>query len=131
MKTSSHLDRIFKLGFWIILNWNEDFEIYYNASDEVPATSYSICVLSCSYYKSESSPYTYEQMIEVCCDLFYSWYNKNLKAIKEFDKSYDQNSLHNLEDTCLGDVTKSVARELNLSDILDIFDKYENKKTSD
>jgi hypothetical protein len=121
MKTSDHLDRIFKLGFWITLNWNEDFEIYYNASDVVPATAYSICVLRCSYYKSESSPYTYEQMIEVCCDLFYSWYNKNLSLIKDFDKSYDTKSMEKLEDKCLGEVTKIVARELKLDDIIGLF----------
>ncbi len=121
MKTSDHLDRIFKLGFWITLNWNEDFEIYYNASDVVPATAYSICVLRCSYYKSESSPYTYEQMIEVCCDLFYSWYNKNLSLIKDFDKSYDTKSMEKLEDKCLGEVTKIIARELKLDDIIGLF----------
>lgn len=121
MKTTEHLDRIFKLGFWITLNWNEDFEIYYNANDVVPATAYSICVLRCSYYKSESSTYTYEQMIEVCCDLFYSWYNKNLILIKDFDKSYDVKSMEKLEDKCLGEVTKTVARELNLTDLLTIF----------
>lgn len=113
-----NLDRIHKLGFWITLNWNEEFEIYYNANDVLPATAYAVCVLRCSYYRSETNPYTFEEMIEVCCDIFYSWYNKNLKAIKNFDNLYDQDSLSKLEDVCMGDVTKSVARELNLNDIL-------------
>ncbi len=120
---NEHLDRISKLGFWITLNWNEDFSILYNANDIIPSTAYVVNIMSCSYYRSQSNPYTYDEMIEVCCDLFYSWYNKNLSVIKEFDNSYDQNSLHKLEDICLGDVTKSVARELNLNDILDLFDK--------
>jgi hypothetical protein len=62
-------------------------------------------------------------MIEVCCDFFYTWYNKNIKIIDEFDNIYDQDSLLKLESVCLGDITKSVARELNLSDILNILDK--------
>lgn len=120
---NEHLDRISNLGFWITLNWNEDFSILYNANDIIPSTSYAVGIMNCSYYKSNSNPYTYEEMIEVCCDLFYSWYNKNLSVIKEFDNIYDQNSLLKLEDICLGDVTKSVARELNLNDILELFNK--------
>lgn len=120
---NEHLDRIFNLGFWITLNWNEDFTILYNANDIIPSTAYAVGIMNCSYYKSKSNPYTYDEMVEVCCDLFYSWYNKNLNVIKEFDNLYDQNSLSKLEDTCLGDVTKIVARELNLSDILQIIDK--------
>lgn len=123
MSTSEHLDKIFQLGFWITINWNEDFIITYNANDVLPATAYAVTILSCSYYKSKTNPYTFEELIEVCCDFFYSWYNKNLNTIKDFDNIYDQNSLLKLEDVCLGDVTKRVARELNLSDILSIIDK--------
>jgi hypothetical protein len=122
---SEDLDRIFKLGFWITLNWNEDFGIYYNANDIIPSTAYAVNIMNCNYYKSQSNPYTYEEMVEVCCDFFYTWYNKNLSIIKEFDNLYDQKSLSKLEDNCLGDVTKKVDRELNLTDILNLF---ENRK---
>lgn len=121
MKTSEHLDKISKLGFCITLNWNEDFEIYYPADEVLPSTAYSLCVLRCSYFGSEKSPFTYEDMIEACCDLFYSWYNKNIDSIKDFDKHSDNDSMSKLEDVCLGEVTKVVARELNLKDILDIY----------
>jgi hypothetical protein len=122
------LNRIFKLGFWVSIEWNENFSIYYNANDVIPSTAYSVTILTCSYYKSQSNPYTYLEMIETCCDFFYTWYNKNLSIIKEFDNLYDQKSLSKLEDNCLGDITKRVARELNLTDILNLF---ESKKDLD
>ena len=123
MTVSEHLDKIFQLGFWITINWNEDFNITYNANDIIPASAYAVGIMSCSYYKSQTDPYTFEEMIEVCCDFFYTWYNKNIKIIDEFDNIYDQDSLLKLENVCLGDITKNVARELNLSDILNILDK--------
>lgn len=123
MTTSDHLDKIFQLGFWLCINWNEDFNISYNTNDVIPATEYSVNILSCSYLKSETDPYTFEEMIEVCCDFFYTWYNKNIQIINEFDNFSDQNSLLKLEDVCLGNITKRVARELNLTDILNILDK--------
>ena len=123
MTVSEHLDKIFQLGFWITINWNEDFNITYNANDIMPASAYAVGIMSCSYYKSQTDPYTFEEMIEVCCDFFYTWYNKNIKIIDEFDNIYDQESLLKLESVCLGDITKNVARELNLSDILNILDE--------
>lgn len=122
MTVTEHLDKIYQKGFHITLNWNEDFTIYYNANDVIPATSYDIHILSSSYYKSESNPYTFEDMVEVCCDIFYSWYNKNIKLIDDFDNLYDQNTLSKLESVCLGDIGRSVARELNLNDILDLYE---------
>lgn len=123
MTTSDHLDKIFQLGFWLCINWNEDFNISYNTNDVLPSTEYSVNILSCSYLKSETDPYTFEEMIEVCCDFFYTWYNKNIQIINELDSFSDQNSLLKLEDACLGNITKRVARELNLTDILNILDK--------
>jgi hypothetical protein len=114
-----HLDRIFKLGFWITLTWNEDFGIYYNANDIIPSSSYMVNIMNCSYCKSQINTHTYLEMVETCCDLFYEWYNKNLKVIQNFDNNYDQDSLSKLEDICLGDITKRVARELNLTDLLE------------
>lgn len=123
MIITEHLDKIHKMGFWVTINWNEDFNITYNANDILPATAYAVGIMNCSYFRSQTDPYTFEEMIEVCCDFFYTWYNKNISIIKQFDKIYDQDSLLKLENVCLGDITKSVARELNLSDILNILDK--------
>lgn len=115
---SEKLDRIHELGFWISINWKEEFGIYYNANDVIPATAYSIRILDCSYYVSKTNPYTFEKMIEVCCDIFFNWYNNNLFTINQFDKNYNKDSMSKLEDVCLGEITKVVARELNLEDIL-------------
>lgn len=118
MTTFEKLDEISKLGFWITINWKEEFSVFYNANDVVPATAYAIRILECSYYTSKTNSYTFEKFIEVCCDMFFNWYNKNLKVLKEFDDRYNKDSMSELEDTCLGDITKVVGRELNLIDIL-------------
>jgi hypothetical protein len=124
MVVSDKLDEIFKLGFWITINWKEEFGIYYNANDVVPATAYSIRIMDCSYYTSKTNPYSFEKMIEVCCDMFFNWYNKNLSVINDFDKNYNKDSMSKLEDVCLGDVTKVVARELNLEDVLKVIIRH-------
>lgn len=121
MVMSDRLNEIYKLGFWITINWNEEFGIYYNANDVIPATAYAITILDCSYYRSETNPYTFEKMIEICCDMFFNWYNKNLNYIRKFDENYNKDTMSKLEDVCLGDITKVVARELNLTDILNLF----------
>lgn len=126
MKTSDNLDRIFKLGFWINIEWNEGISISYNANDVMPASAYFIDIISCRYYRSEETPYTFEDMMEVFCDFFYEWYNKNTDIIKEFDDKYDETSMSKLEESCYRDVTKRVVRELGINDVLGILEKYEN-----
>lgn len=120
---SEKLDRIHELGFWITINWKEEFGIYYNANDVIPATAYAVRILDCSFYASKTNPYTFEKMVDICCDIFFNWYNNNLFTINEFDKNYNKDSMSTLEDVCMGDITKVVARELNLEDILKIIDK--------
>lgn len=122
MIISEKLDEIYKLGFCVNLNWNEEFNICYNANDIIPGTGYVVLILECSYYKSKINPYTFEKMIEVCCDMFFNWYNKNLDVIKDFDDQYDKESMYRLEDVCLGDITKVVDRELNIEDILKLIE---------
>ena len=117
MKTSKHLDKIYSLGFLIDIEWNSSFGISYNANDVYPATSYFVDVLSCVYYKSKDE-YSFEDMIESACDIFYHWYNTNLSLITEFDEDYSPSVLEKLESTCPHDVTKQVARDLGLDDIL-------------
>lgn len=130
MKVSDHLDKISSLGFEIILDWNSEFGIYYNANDVIPATAYSVLVLRCSYYKSKHS-YTFVDMVECCCDVFYAWYNKNIDVIRNFDTNYDRDSMSKLEDVSRGDITKQVDRELNITDILEKLNVCENKKSSE
>ena len=117
MTINDHLNKIFSLGFYIELNWNETLSIYYNSSNEDDPECI-IDVLHCSYQKSNEVSYSYEDMVEVCCDFFYGWYNKNLNIIKQFDNLPDSESIDKLKDYVMKDVTKRVARELNLTDIL-------------
>lgn len=119
METSKHLDKIYSLGFWIDINWNGNIQISYNANDVYPATAYFIDILSCNYYKSKDE-YSFEDMIECACDIFYSWYNANLSLITEFDEDYSPKALEKLEAVCPHDVTKQVARDLGLDDILKV-----------
>ena len=99
-----------------------DDNICYNVYDITPGTGNVILILECSYYRSKINPYTFEKMIEVCCDMFFNWYNKNLDVIKDFDDQYDKESMYRLEDVCLGDITKVVDRELNIEDILKLIE---------
>jgi hypothetical protein len=120
MKASDHLDKIFSLGFCIDIRWNDYIQISYNADDVFPNTSYIVDVLICRYFKSNDIEYSFEDMIIRCCDIFYQWYNDNIKFIREFDDHYDPKSLQKLEDSCLYDITKQVARDFGLDDILKI-----------
>lgn len=116
------LDSIYKLGFQIELSWNDSINIYYNANDVYPASSYFIDVLNCSYYNVEG--YEFSDMLECCFDIFYEWYNKNLDIIKRFDKEWTPEALSKLEDSCPRSVTTQVARELKLNELLEMFEKY-------
>jgi hypothetical protein len=122
MEISEHLDKIQSLGFQPVLYWNNSFQITY----EVENINYNfnqypvdLKIMMCNFQEPYSNLYTYEDMLEVCCDIFYGWYNKNLHIIKELDTIADFQSYTNLEDIVMGDITKVVARELNLSDLLD------------
>lgn len=121
MTLVEHLDKIYSLGFQVDLYWNESIDISYNANDVFPATAYSVVILSCSYYKSKEVEYSFSDLVECVCDVFYEWYNKNLSVLNEFDEHYDPKALEKLENVCPRDVTKQVARDLNLTDILRLF----------
>jgi hypothetical protein len=112
---TEHLDRIYSLGFKPILNWGESFYIDYPIDDILEG---DFRVLFSSYQESYSNPHTYEEMLEVCCDIFYGWYNKNLQIIKDFESITDDESFSKIQDCLMGDITKIVARDLNLNDIL-------------
>ena len=123
MEVSKHLDKIKSMGFDISIDWNIEINIWYNANDIYPATAYSAEILHCSYYRSKEVEYSFEDMMECVCDMFYHWYNTNLSTINEFDEHYDPKALEKLENCCLGDVTKQVARDLGLNDILSMIER--------
>jgi len=125
MEVSKHLDKIKSMGFDISIDWNSEINIWYNANDIYPATAYSAEILHCAFYQSKTSGYSFEQVIESCCDAFYAWYNKNVDTIKYFDKNYNADALEKLESCTLGDITKQIARDLNLVDVLEVFAKYD------
>jgi aminoglycoside/choline kinase family phosphotransferase len=117
-----HLDRIEKLGFTVILNWNKYFDIIYEIGDEISQSSSlhyptDIRILSCSY-----TPFcgpTFEDIIETTCDFFYEWYNKNLEKIKDYDLNNSESNFDKLMDSAIGDITKKVYRDFNIDNILD------------
>jgi hypothetical protein len=117
-----HLDRIDNLGFNVNLNWNKSIEIVYDIEDGSPLPNvFDIRVFSC-FYKPELGP-SFEDIIETSCDFFYSWYNKNIELLKDYE--YDDSDIEKydkLVDSCLGDITNKVYRDFNLNDILDDFD---------
>lgn len=115
-----HLDRIEKLGFNPRLNWNKSFEIDYDIDDNLNSNLNQfnyLKVLFCNYHLS--SEVTYEEIIESSCDFFYSWYNKNIELIKDFEIQSSSKSLDRLHDSSLGDITKQVYRDFNLDNLLD------------
>jgi|LauGreDrversion4_2_1035121.scaffolds.fasta_scaffold504048_2 predicted metal-dependent peptidase len=114
-----HLDRIEKLGFNPQLNWNKSFEISYDVQEydnSINTFPFDIKILFCNYHISENV--TYEEVIENSCDFFYSWYNKNLEIIKDFEIDSKSDNLDKLQDSILGDITSRVYRDLNLDNLL-------------
>ena len=107
-----HLDRIENLGFDVLLSWNKYFQITYE--DNLDAV---FDIITCYYKKNNNI--SFEEMVEVSCDFFYSWYNKNLEILNKYESSNISDYLDKLKDSVLGDITESVYRDLNLDNILD------------
>jgi hypothetical protein len=107
-----HLDRIDNLGFNVNLNWKRSIEIVYDID-----SSFEIRVFTC-FYKPDLGP-SFEDIIETSCDFFYSWYNKNIKLIKDYEHNSDIENYDKLVDTCLGDITNRVYRDFSINELLD------------
>jgi hypothetical protein len=106
-----HLDRIEELGFLVSLDWNRNIRIsILNGDDDF----YDIVVLNCSY---QSIGVSYEDIVETCCDFFYSWYNKNLKILLKYESTKSDIDTDKLVDSSLGDITKQVYRDFNLDSL--------------
>ena len=114
-----HLDRIEKLGFNPVLNWNKSFEINFDIREYDGTTinqfPFDIKILFCNYHLSDSV--SYEEVIETACDFFYSWYNKNLDNLKDFEVDSNSKNLDKLQDSIFGDITSRVYRDLNLDNL--------------
>lgn len=104
MKTKD-LDRIHSLGFRVEMEWREFFSIDYVIGSD------TITILYCEYNEGRGA--TYEDVVEVCCDIFYGWYGQHRDLIRGL-------ALDSPEwDAILpGSVSKSVRRILNLDKLV-------------
>ncbi len=105
----THLDKIVDLGFVVDISWNSDFAIEFYDMD--------ILVLRAIYESQDD----FEDFMEICIDMFYTWYNDNYKLIDRYEHSQDdeKNEIQDkLEKGVLGHITKSVNRELLLNKLI-------------
>lgn len=103
----THLDKIVDLGFVVDISWNSDFAIY----------NMDILVLRAIYESQDD----FEDFMEICIDMFYTWYNDNYKLIDRYEHCQDdeKNEIQDkLEKGVLGHITKSVNRELLLNKLI-------------
>ena len=106
----THLDKIVDLGFVVDICWNSDFSIEFYDLD--------LLVLRAIYESNDD----FEDFMEICIDMFYSWYNENYKMIELYENSQDNTEKLNIQDKLekcvLGHITKSVTRELTLNKLI-------------
>ena len=106
----THLDKIVDLGFVVDISWNSDFAIEFYDMD--------ILVLRAVYESQDD----FEDFMEICIDMFYTWYNENYKLIERYENcqdSIEQDEIHDkLEKGLLGNITKTVTRELTLNKLI-------------
>ena len=117
MQFTDHLDKIKELGFTIEIIWNTAVIISYENPSWGSSTSnqFGFKVLYCSYLFRDA--FTFEELIECCCDFFYSWYNKNLATLNQYETLQVDDIYEKLIDSILGDITKQVYRD-NSIDII-------------
>ncbi len=108
----THLDKIVDLGFFVDIGWNSDFTIEFYDMD--------ILVLKAIYESKDD----FEDFMEICIDMFYTWYNENYKLIERYEYCQDEeNEIQNeiqekLEKGVLGNITKIVSRELSINKLI-------------
>ena len=106
----THLDKIVDLGFVVDISWNSDFAIEFYDID--------LLVLRALYESNDD----FEDFMEICIDIFYTWYNSNYKLIEKYDickDTIEQDGIQDkLEKCVLGNITKSVSRELLLNKLI-------------
>jgi hypothetical protein len=118
MELNDHLDKIERLGFDIEILWNKNIRITYSYGDYY--SNYRLLnstILSFLYDKNLK--YEFEDLIVNTCDEFYTWYNKNLKLINDFESNSCDKTYDILVNSYLGDITKRVYRNFNIDELLD------------
>lgn len=105
----THLDKIDTLGFDITVKWNNNLQITYDVR-LLGAITYPLSILYCNINSKD-----FEEVTEMCFDIFYEWYAVNSKTIYEAEAN---GTTETLESIVIGDVTKSIMRELKLDKLL-------------
>ena len=113
-----HLDRIQKLGFTIELIWNQVISISLEGMDMNSHTQpFGVKILFCNF--TERPDLSFEEVVEISCDYFYSWYNKNLNKLRAFENLDTDENYQSICDSILGDITTQVYRDLSLDQLFD------------
>lgn len=109
----THLDKIEALGFDIAVRWNNNLQITYDVKafpGSIGVVSYPLSILYCSINSKD-----FEEISEMCFDIFYEWYALNSKIIYEAEAN---GTTDTIESIVIGNVTKSIMRELKLDKLL-------------
>lgn len=101
-------DTIFNLGFDLNISWNKFFSISYQELEVVTIE-----------YNSDHS-LSFEKICRYTCELFFRWYNENIKLINTYESDPSDDYLYYiLSDKLLGNVTKQFYRNINIDKLLD------------
>lgn len=109
----THLDKIDALGFDVVVSWNNNFQIFYDVKGFTGSNgviSYPISILYCNINSKD-----FEEISEMCFDIFYEWYALNSKIIYDAEAN---GTTDTIESIVIGNVTKSIMRELKLDKLL-------------
>ena len=104
-----HLDRIYKMGFIVTLDWNMCFTItlpHYHS----PNFGHECNVLVCQFDDTITN-IKFSEVVECCCDIFYGWFNEHGSII-------DDTTPEEFSKLTLGNITTRVKRELKLDKLL-------------
>ena len=104
------LDRIHKMGFIVILDWNMCVTInypFYHGGN----FGHDCNVLVCQYDDFIKN-ISFEEIIMMVCDIFYEWYNKYQTILDDMVDPI------RFSDISLGNITKHVYRDLKLNKLL-------------
>ena len=103
------LDKIYKLGYIITIDWNMCFTItlpHYHSQN----FGYDCNVMVCQF--DDTIPnIKFLEVIEYCCDIFYEWHN-------EYNSIIDDTTPEEFSKITLGNITTRVRRDLKLDKLL-------------
>lgn len=105
----THLDKIDALGFNIVVSWNNNLQITYDVVI-LGSVTFPLSILYCNINSKD-----FEEVTEMCFDIFYEWHALNSKIIYEAEAN---GTTETIESIVIGDVTKPIMRELKLDKLL-------------